>query len=119
MKPPAINSVSRLTLIAALVLPTVSCSHWRAQGLGPEMIVEHDKPKEIMVTRRDGTQLVLKNPVVEADSLAGMVDEERRAVGLSDVDHLSLRRKRSLLPAVLIPLGVIVGLGALIAATWD
>jgi hypothetical protein len=83
------------------------------------MVVRQHQPKEILLTRRDGTQLVLRNPAVVPDSLIGAVGEERRAIALKDVDHLSLRRGRSFLPAFLIPLGVIVGLGVLFAATWD
>jgi hypothetical protein len=48
-----------------------------------------------------------------------MVEKERRAIALTDVDHLSVRRGSALLPAVLVPLGILVGLGILFAVTWD
>jgi len=114
-----IAKASRSILIFALALSIASCAHWRQQWVAPETVVGQRQPKEILLTRKDGTQLVLWNPVVVQDSLVGTTGMERRAVALTDVDHLSLRRGNTLLPAVLIPLGVIVGLGALIAATWE
>jgi hypothetical protein len=114
-----IARASRSIMVLALVFSAVSCAHWRQQWVGPEMVVRQNQPKEVLLTRKDGTQLRFKNPAVVPDSLVGTVGEERRAIALRDVDHLSLRRGRPLLPAVLIPLGVILGLTGLIAATWD
>ena len=114
-----IARTSRFVLMLALMLSAVSCAHWRQQWVGADTIVRQQQPKEILLSRKDGTQLQLRNPTVVPDSLVGTVDEKRRAIALTEVDHLSLRRGRSLLPAVLIPLGVIVGLAAWLAATWD
>jgi len=114
-----IARASRSILTLALLFSAVSCAHWRQQWVGPEMVVQQNQPKEILLTRKDGTQLLVRHPAVVPDSIVGTVGEERRAVALRDVDHLSLRRGRSLLPAVLIPLGVILGLTAWFAATWD
>jgi len=114
-----VGRASRWILTIALALSVVSCAHWREQWVPPQMVIGQRQPKEILLTRKDGTRLVLKNAVVARDSVVGTAGEERRAIALTDVDHLSLRRGNSLLPAVLIPLGVIFGLGVLFAATWD
>src|SRR2546430_7409795 len=107
MNPTTAARASRLILMLALTFSAVSCAQWRTQNLGPAMIVGQQKPKEVLLTGKDGTQIRLKNPVVVQDSLAGTVDEERRTIALDDVDHVALRRGNPLLPALLIPFGVI------------
>jgi hypothetical protein len=106
-------------LLLALTTSLVSCAHWRQQWVPPESVVAGERPEQIQLTRRDGRQIVLSRPVVTQDSLVGDREGRRCAIALSDIDHVSLRRGSSLLGAVLIPLGVILGFGVLIAATWD
>ena len=106
-------------LLLALTASVVSCAHWRQQWTPPESVVAGERPEQIQLTRKDGRRVILSRPVVTQDSLVGDRDGRRCAVALSDIDHVSLRRGSSLLTAVLIPLGVILGFGVLIAATWD
>jgi hypothetical protein len=114
-----IASRASLALSLAMALSVVSCAHWRRQWVAPEAVVADERPVQIRVVRKDGTQLTLRDPGVVGDSLIGMVEKERRAIALTDVDHLSVRRGSALLPAVLVPLGILVGLGILFAVTWD
>jgi hypothetical protein len=115
----AISRRTTMSLSLALVLSLVSCAHWRQQWVAPEAVVAEERPDQIRLTRKDGTQLTLRDPAVVRDSLVGTVEKERRAVALTDVDHVYVRRGSALLPAVLIPLGIVLGLGIAIAATWD
>ncbi len=110
---------SAALLLLALCPSLVSCAHWRRQWVAPEMVVDQDRPGQLRLTRKDGARFVLRNPAVVQDSLVGDSGGKRLAVPLAEVDHVSLRRGSSLLPATLIPLGVIFGFGVLIAATWD
>ena len=114
-----ISRRTTMSLSLALVLSLVSCAHWRQQWVAPEAVVAEERPDQIRLTRRDGTQLTLRDPAVVRDSLIGTVEKERRAVALADVDHLSVRRGSALLPAILVPLVVVLGLGVAIAVTWD
>ncbi len=110
--------VFRPLLALSLVIAVSSCAHWRQQWVGPEETIARQHPNRVQVTGKNGEEFVLDNPVVAQDSLLGTVDGQHRAIALQNIDHLSLRRARSL-PAILIPLGVIVGPGILFAATWD
>ena len=106
-------------LLLALTTSLVSCAHWRQQWVPPESVVASEHPEQVQLTHKDGRRVILSRPVVTQDSLVGEREGRRCAVALSDIDHVSLRRGSSLLTAVLIPLGVILGFGVLIAATWD
>jgi hypothetical protein len=113
------GSVGSIALTLALALSVVSCAHWRQQWVAPEAVVAEEHPDQVRIVHKDGTQLTLRDPGVVRDSLIGTGGKERRAVALTDVDHLSVRRGSTLLPAMLIPTMIILGLGAAIAASWD
>ncbi len=119
MRPRSTARRASAVLVLALGPSLASCAHWRQQWVAPEMVVDQERPKLIQVARKDGTRLVLRNPAVVQDSLVGTNGMVRLAVPLTDVDHLSTRRGSSLPAAILLPVGVILGLGGWIAATWN
>jgi len=119
MRPRATFRRASVILVLALGPSFASCAHWRQQWVSPEMVVDQVHPERVQVARTDGTRLILENPAVVQDSLVGTNGTGRLAVPLADVDHLSTRHGSTLPAALLLPVGVILGLGAWIAATWD
>jgi hypothetical protein len=88
--------------VALIAILLTGCTTWRPEpDLGR---VPTDEPRgRVRITREDGTQLVLTEAVVHADSLVGFEeipgfeDSVRESVALSDVRTIEVRRTNRLL----------------------
>jgi len=61
------RAIASLTLLAFFW----GCHAWRPSEIAPNQLGESRAPHAIRITLRDGTRLVLYNPVVREDSVAG------------------------------------------------
>jgi hypothetical protein len=95
------------------------CATWRQQWLTPQAVLRNEHPAVLRATLRDGSRVVLANPAIEHDSLAGISGGRRSVVALSDVAYVSLRYPDQARGTASIGLGVAAGLLALLAATWN
>jgi hypothetical protein len=69
------------------------CHSWRAESVSPSRLIEAKHPGTIRITRPDGTQLLLQQPIARNDSLVG-VAEGRGQTGLhlNEVRNVETRR---------------------------
>jgi hypothetical protein len=110
-------SIAGLLAIACLA----GCTSWRVQSVSPEMVVSGQHPEAVLVTRTDSSRLVVQSPSIVADTLRGQVDGQPLAVPMADVAAIAVRRSDGGKTAGLIlgsGVAALLGLAALIAATW-
>lgn len=74
-----------------LCLLTGACASWRAQPLAPERIVSEMHPERVRVTLRDSSMLVLKEPVISGDSIAGEFNGTRTAIASHRIARTEIR----------------------------
>jgi hypothetical protein len=60
----------RATLCCGLLL-FCGCAGWQEQWVRPDHLVAKKQPSQIRVTVRDGSQVILFDPVADGDSLVG------------------------------------------------
>ena len=102
-----------------LVVVLGGCATWTPQGLTPQAVIEKDHPEQVRVTRRNGSRVELRTPVIVGDSMHGETKVGRTGVALEDISYLSLNRGNRPVTAALTGIGVAAGLVALLAATWN
>ena len=87
--------------VLLLLLTQTACTSWQplTTPIPPEFVVEEvatmmevERPDLVRVTERDGTELFLEYPWVQADELVETVEEESVRVPLGDVSRLEVRR---------------------------
>lgn len=101
-----------LTWCAAVTLS--GCTKWSGPtGPVPELF-QQSRVWEARVTMRDSTApLVLKNPVLTADSLVGTGGGGRRvAVGIADVREVTVRKSDVVRTSALMIGGLVAAVGA-------
>ncbi|HEY8196323.1 MAG TPA: hypothetical protein VIG04_05065 [Gemmatimonadales bacterium] len=110
--------VRRLALFA-LAGSAPACASWRVQGLEPRVVVEREHPDRLRLTRTDSSRTELRQPRVEGDSLVGLAESRPSAVSLDSVAYIELRRQNPAPLYVGAGLGVVGGIMAMLAATWN
>lgn len=111
----------RRIVVGALLGTLAACTSWRVQGISPEMVLAREHPAAVRVVRTDSSVLIVSAPTVVRDTLRGEVDSGPVALPLSDVHTLAVRRGDGAKTAGLVfvvGVGSVLGLAALIAATW-
>lgn len=106
-----------MSLILLLVQVT-GCTSWKVAPGPPAQVIEEEQPSRIRVILQHRDTLVFEEPVVEADTLAGIVEARGPTkVPVSDVTLLELRKTSALktFGLVYLVVGVVGGI-ALIAA---
>jgi Ni,Fe-hydrogenase maturation factor len=89
----------RLIRLACLLLLLAACAHWQAQTQ-PTPDIVGTQPKQLLVTRRDSSTVILVDPVVVDSNLVGIYRTPRGKVRSDSTVH--------------VPLSDIIS-----AATWD
>jgi hypothetical protein len=94
---PASHGVRRR--LAAALLITVpwceACQVWRTERVAPKSLLATHRPATLRVTRTDGTEIVLKDPVLQGDTLSGRPRQtggEDVRIPLTGVRRLATRR---------------------------
>jgi len=117
------RSASGTRLVATALAATLAmgCTSWRVQGISPQMVIAREQPRAVLVTRADGSKVVVAGPSIVGDTLWGEVDGRPRGLPVEAIASIAVRRGDGGRTAGLVlGLGVasLLGLAALIAATW-
>ena len=75
-----------------LCLGLAGCSSWQVQAVSPGQLFQSRPPGRVRVTRSDSTQLVIDQPRLGADGLAGVSKGVPVSVPLTQVRALAVRR---------------------------
>lgn len=96
--------------------------HWQAQSAPPAQVIQSSGETEIRVTLNAGSNVVIRDPWVEGDSLIGWqqplgdpseVPLTRRAIALDDVRTVSVRQSNT---GANIAIGAAIGAAAFVAS---
>lgn len=109
----------RIALCFVLTLSLSACSAWRSQWDHPHSVLERAHPDQVRVVREDGSETVLRQPRVAEDTITGETERGTAAIPLSEVNHLDVKRRNSLMPALLVSTVLLGGMLGLLAATWE
>lgn len=77
-----------VTLLLLLACGTSGCAAWRQVAVSPAAL--ETEPREVRVTRPDGTRRVLYDPKVTPDSIIGTADGHRLAMSLDEVSRIAV-----------------------------
>jgi hypothetical protein len=116
---------------AALLAALTGCTSWRVvEAPAPAQLVTAERPTRMLVTRKDGSVVVLSRPDVRGDTLIGhqpagltLSDTAREIpVPLSDVRSVAVRRHSTvktleLVGGILVGCTVLAGIGG--AGSWS
>lgn len=108
------RSVAVLTLAGVLS----GCGSWEPQLVPVSVVLDAAHPTRIKVaTERD--LIELSDPRIQGDTLTGLDRQRRAGVPVSSVNRVWVRRANPVPLLIGIPIGITVGLVALVAATWN
>ena len=86
----------RTGLLVVTILSGMGCYTWRVESLTPEAVLAAGQPTEVRVTRTDGSMIVVRDPVLRADSLTGAISRhgtrEDARIPLADVHQIATRQ---------------------------
>ncbi len=83
----------RPIVFAVLVSFLPACTVWQVQqGITPQQLIAARQPGKIRVTLPDSSQIVLHEPTIAGDSVAGVVHGRDSSVAASDVKQLAIRK---------------------------
>jgi len=82
----------------AITLLSLACTYWQPGTPNPAEFISNKQPKQVRVTRTDGSKFQLRNPTVFGDSLLGKTESVRDdtllsvAIPLSDVQNVEVKK---------------------------
>lgn len=105
-------------LLVVMTLLGTACQAWHTEDATPQVVLATRQPTKLRVTRTDGQQLVLHQPVFRADTLVGIADPQDQhpemRIALTDVRQVATR---GFSPGRTIGLGVgVVTVGLILVA---
>ena len=111
-----------LMIIPALVLVVLSaCYSWKVESAPlPQLLAGPEPPQVVRVTLPGDFQMEIAQARIDGDSLIGTIpgsDSIRRSVAASQIDGVATRRfdAGKTLLSVFVPVGVVLGIGSMIA----
>lgn len=105
------------------------CATWQVESASPQRLITDERPRSVLVTLKDSSQVLIADPVVRRDSIAGVIrlhsagelgppfQDPRVAVALGDVASVSVAKVdtgRTLM--LFIPIGILIGVLAVVAS---
>lgn len=89
---------SRALVVLVCLALLSACTGWHTRNAPPAQAVSEGNPRTVRITRTDGSTLVLRDPQVTGDSIAGVSvrTDSRVAVALTDVDEVQTREVSAL-----------------------
>lgn len=115
----AIRKVARYAVALSMTVSLTACGTWRSQWDSPRSLMERSAPSRIRVVLEDNSTVLLEHPRVAGDSLVGAAESGPRAVPLSAVNHVDVKKGSGLGAAAGVSLFLLGGVVGLFAATWD
>src|SRR5260370_7050893 len=67
----------RWAAMLLMILYGTACQSWHTEQVGPQAFLTTRQPEYIRVTRTDGSEVVVDQPVVQADTLVGVAEGQR------------------------------------------
>ena len=129
----------RIPALLMLALHLNACTTWQPLMVSPRQFIVEEQPSLVRVTQASGTQMVLRDPSIENDSIVGTVRvpascpplptsqrpcaatrDRTERTSLDDVSALEMRqfsRPRTIAAFVLVPVGLFALFIVLICAT--
>jgi len=102
----------RAIALALLLWYIPACTTWQvARGITPQQLIADKHPAKVRLSLAGNSQVVLEEPRVAGDSLAGFVNGKDSSVVASDVTQLAIRKVSNGRTV-----GLVVGLGLVAAA---
>lgn len=116
MRPPATSAVRSYALLCAVLL--AGCTSWRPASLGT--VARGPVPGSVQLTLRDGSTVIMKDAVLEGDTLLRGQDfySDNRTVVVRDVTAVQVRRFDLGKTVTLVLGSATVGLPVLYGLTW-
>ena len=107
----------RCANVLLLTMMLAGCGGWKQQPVAPATLIDQNHPRYVRVTRLDRSHVILHRPLVEGDSLRGLIDRKKPlAVPLNDIAFLSTKRSNAggwiVLTAVVVVAGVMAGVSS-------
>jgi len=101
----------RVIALALLLWYVPACTTWQvARGVTPQQLIADKHPAKVRLSLGSNSEVVLEEPRVAGDSLAGIVNGKDSSVVASDVTQLAIRKVSGGRTT-----GLVVGLGLLAA----
>src|SRR2546428_13448742 len=92
---PASHGVRHRVAVVLLMtmLCGLACQAWHTEPIAPESLLGARQPTTLRITRIDGTQIALEDPVLRGDTLSGVSSRQKDEVRipLPDVRQLATR----------------------------
>lgn len=114
-----IRNVARYALALTIAASLSACGTWRSQWDSPRSLMERSAPSRVRVVLEDSSRVLLEHPRVVGDSLVGSAESGPRAVPMSEVNHVDVKKGSGLGAAVGVSLFLLGGVLGLFAATWE
>ena len=87
--------LTRRVIAALLLVQLTACYSWRPTTVSPQTLIPVEQPSEVRVMLTSQETITLTYPTLRNDSISGVVpylDGYRRAVAVSDISRLEVRR---------------------------
>ncbi len=102
----------RVIALALLLWYVPACTSWQiARGITPQQLIADKHPTKVRLSLAGNSEVVLEEPRVAGDSLAGFVNGKDSSVLAADVTQLAIRKVSGGRTV-----GLVVGLGLVAAA---
>ena len=86
----------RCAAMLLMILYGTACQSWHTEQVGPQAFLTTRQPEYIRVTRTDGSEVVVDQPVVQADTLVGVVEGQQEPaevhIALTDIKQIATFR---------------------------
>lgn len=118
MRPLRLSSCLRsVGVSAAVTLTPAGCTDWRVYTVEPAQVIEHARPDQVRIYRREQPRLLVTQPRVAGDSITGLVGRAPFQVAVADVTAVGVRRVDWVETALLLaaPPAILFGLACLAA----
>ena len=112
-------ALPRVAVLAAVLLQTSGCSSWHTEpGASVAPLIANHAPSRVRLLLRTGQRLELRHPVLDHDTLIGLVGHDSARTAIADIATVAERRFSAGRTAarVGLSLGVLFGLAALACA---
>ncbi len=105
----------RAIALALLLWYIPACNTWQvARGVTPQQLIADKHPAKVRLSLAGNSEIVLEEPRVAGDSLAGFLNGKDSSVVASDVTQVAVRRVNGRMTVGLVGgLGLLAGLIAL------
>jgi hypothetical protein len=120
MRRRTVTAVSRLRLLAILLLALAGCTDWRVQQVEPARFIRETQPREVRLGQRAGGTLQLRHPGAVGAAIWGLRGSDTVRISAAAVTTIAVKRTDWVETVILIltPPALLFGLGCLAACSY-